>query len=184
MVISKHAAFNETSFPHVEHPKKFMDVLKIEPQMEEMVTKKITVPNVSNAAIESKRYLQGSERSSRSTLHNESGVVGNASNGDLPILIEEDNVSLVRRYAQRVRREPMRFTLNALKKVLDEDKPRVCEALESGDKINRTHAMKQDIKALKGMQCWEVLLRPDDAHILLSKFELKRKRDEKGVIKK
>lgn len=58
-VITEHAFFDRTSYPYVGHPKNFMKVLDMEPQMEEEVNKEITVLNVSKPAIESKKILKG-----------------------------------------------------------------------------------------------------------------------------
>lgn len=65
-----------------------------------------------------------------------------------------------------------------------EDDRSVREALMGGDRQKWEQAMKNGLRALQDMKCWDIIKRLGGDSVIHKKFVLKRKKDEKSQIRK
>lgn len=86
------------------------------------------------------------------------------------------------RYPRRDRNPPARFTINALPRSRSVDEPGVREAVDANKAEGWHLAMSLDTEALKQLNCWKEVNRPTDAKVLHTKFVLKLKINESGII--
>lgn len=80
--------------------------------------------------------------------------------------------------------ESTRFTINALIRVRDENKPRQRSRLRGVNKKNWLHPFNAKVNRVQEMDCWEKVERPEEPQLLHTEFDLKRKRIEHGEIMK
>lgn len=72
----------------------------------------------------------------------------------------------------------------SLRQSRTEDEPLVRDALTSGDAERWVDAVDKEVQALRKLNCWSVVERPQQAKVLHSKFVLKKKRNSSGEVVK
>lgn len=63
-------------------------------------------------------------------------------------------------FLYRERRNPVRFTINALQRVLDDDEPLSREALKGTETIQWKAAIGEEVNMVDKMDCWKLVNSP------------------------
>lgn len=182
VVTTKHVTFNENMFPFAKE--RTIDLFAQERHDE--ILNGPTSPVVEDTENTTGNALTSSERSQTEAQEEANAQRGeDSSNSDtIDDEFDEQPAGTGRRYPTRERRAPVRFTINSLSRTYDDDEPKAGHALKGLESKQWKNAMNNEVDTLLGMHCWKVVPRPRHEKVLHTKFALKKKRDESGIVRK